>query len=168
MKIAYITSQKPGEIDRLIEETAQKLLQQGKKITGIVKVMDYDARHDDGCDMKVKVLPTGPEIQITQSLGAGSGACRLDPAGIAEAVVQVEAAPLHDCDMFILNKFGPEEASGRGFCTAIGTALDHGVPVLLGVGSAAIADFDAFSGGLAKQLNADSASLQTWVAQAAL
>ena len=166
MKIAYVTSSEPGKIDRLLSEVAQTLLSENKKLTGIVKVMDYKAGYDNGCDMKVQVLPSGPEIKITQSLGAGSDACRLDPAGIAEAVSRVEALPMQEADLFILNKFGPEEANGRGFCAVIGTALEHNVPVLVGVGGASVPSFEAFAGGMAEPLPDDGEVLRDWALRA--
>lgn len=166
MKIAYVTSYESGKTDRLLSDVAQMLLSQNKRLTGIVKVMNYEARHDNGCDMKVLVLPDGPEIKITQSLGAGSGACRLDPTAIAEAVSNVEMMPMQEADLFILNKFGPEEASGRGFCSMIGTALQHTVPILVGVGAASISSFETFAEGMAERLPDDEAALQSWVKQA--
>lgn len=166
MKVAYVTSKEPGETDRLLREVAQTLLSKNKKLTGIVKVMNYEASYDNGCDMKVQVLPEGPEIKITQSLGAGSDACRLDPAGIAEAVSRVEAMPMQEADLFILNKFGPEEANGRGFCAVIGQALENEVPVLVGVGSGSIDSFETFAGGMAERLPDNAAALQDWALQA--
>ena len=117
-----------------------------KSLVGIVKVSDYESSFENGCDMKVRVLPEGTEIKITQNLGAGSNACRLDPTAITEAVSWVETGSMEKADLFVLNKFGPEEAAGRGFCIVIGTALDQGVPVLVGVGGASIAAFEEFAG----------------------
>ncbi|MGB0866603.1 MAG: DUF2478 domain-containing protein [Granulosicoccaceae bacterium] len=162
MNIAYISSKTPGEIDRLLSTVAHTLQSQQKRLTGIVKAMDYTTSYDNGCDMEVNVLPDGPRIKITQSLGAGSDACRLNPVGIAEAVSAVETQPMQEADLFILNKFGPEEAAGRGFCNVIGQALEHQVPVLVGVGTASIPAFDTFSDGMAVQLAADESALLAW------
>ena len=116
--------------------------------------------------MKVRVLPCGPVIKITQELGAGSDACRLDPGAIAQAVATVEQGAFHDADLFILNKFGPEEAVGRGFCAAIGTALERDIPVLVGLSEANKAAFDAFSGGLATALAPQPDAILAWFREA--
>lgn len=166
MKVAYVTSNEPGKIDRLLSEFAQKLLNENKKLIGIVKIMNYEASYVNGCDMKVQVLPQGEVIKITQSLGAGSDACRLDPSAIVEAVSRVEASSMQDADLFILNKFGPEEAAGRGFCNVIATALDHGVPVLVGAGGASVASFEEFAGELAECLPDDELAIYDWVHEA--
>lgn len=163
MKVAYVTSKEPGETDRLLCNIAQTLLSKNKKLAGIIKVMDYKTSYSNGCDMKVQVLPEGAVIKITQSLGSGSDACRLDPGAIAEAVAKVEAVSMQEADLFILNKFGPEEAAGRGFCNVIGTALGHGVPVLVGVGGASVESFESFAQGLAECLPDDEAVILDWV-----
>ncbi len=162
MKIACVTSSKRGEIDRLLSQVADKLQTQSNSLIGIVRLSDYESRFENGCDMVVRVLPSGPEVKITQDLGDGSDACRLDPSAIANAVSIVEAGPSEKADLFILNKFGPEEASGRGFVSAIGKALDQGVPVLVGVGAGNRNAFGEFADGLAETLPDDLDALLDW------
>lgn len=166
MKIAYVTSQKRGEIDRLLSDLAGTLQAKGTRLSGIVKDQSYASQYDNGCDMKIRVLPKGAVIKITQDLGDGSNACRLDPAALTEAVAQVEADPMDHTDLFILNKFGPEECAGRGFCAVIATALERGIPVLVGVSGASAVKFSEFAGGMAEALPDDMASLQGWCATA--
>lgn len=162
MKIALVSSSERGEIDRLLTEAADQLRSKGVTLAGIVKHDDYDPEFDNGCDMSVLVLPEGPVIKITQSLGKGSDACRLDPGAIATAVSTVENAALDKAQMFLLNKFGPEEAAGRGFCAVIGAALEQDIPVLVGVGRATRAAFDTFVDGLAVELEPDQDVIQKW------
>ena len=61
----------------------------------------------------------------------------------------VEGQSLSASELFILNKFGPEEAAGRGFVTAIAKAVEADVPVLVGVGKASLDAFHTFCGGQA-------------------
>lgn len=166
MKIACVTSDKRGETDALLSEAARILQAKNKSLIGIVKVSDYASQYENGCDMKVRVLPQGPEIKITQNLGKGSNSCRLDPGAIATAVSEVEATTTSDADLFILNKFGPEELSGRGFVSAIGHSLAQGVPVIVGVGRGSISAFEAFSDGLAETLPDDLGSILDWCEEA--
>lgn len=162
MKIACVTSPERGGTDRLLTEISDRLQAESKALVGIVKDMSHASSFENGCDMKVRVLPNGPVIKITQDLGAGSDACRLDPGAITNAVACVENGTFSDVDLFILNKFGPEEASGRGFCNVIGTALDNDIPVLVGVGSASKAAFESFTGGLATTLRPDAQAILDW------
>jgi len=162
MKIACVSSTKRGGIDSLLSDIADQLQAAGTSLVGIVKTTGYTSSFENGCDMKVRVLPEGPVIKITQDLGAGSNACRLDPGAIANAVSCVEASSFDQADLFILNKFGPEEAAGRGFCSVIGTALELGIPVLVGVGAANKSAFDTFAGELAVTLSDDKKAILDW------
>tara|TARA_R110002167_G_scaffold82402_5_gene224885 strand:+ start:8315 stop:8833 length:519 start_codon:yes stop_codon:yes gene_type:complete len=162
MKIACVTLQERGGTDQLLYEVAGHLQSRGMYLAGIIKDVDYASRFGNGCDMKVRVLPDGPVIKITQNLGKGSDACRLDPGAIARAVVSVESGSLDSADLFILNKFGPEEAAGRGFCSVIGDAICRDIPVLVGVGGASKAAFDSFTGGLAPALLPQMQAILEW------
>jgi len=79
------------------------------------------------------VLPDGPVIRISQSLGAGARGCRLDPEALEIAVAAAEARLAAGADLVIVNKFGKHEADGRGFRALIAEAVAAGVPVLVGV-----------------------------------
>jgi hypothetical protein len=116
------------------------------------------------CDMDVRVLPGQDTIRITQSLGQHSTGCRLNPEAITRAVAAVEAGDLGATDLFLLNKFGPEEAEGRGFRMAIGAALERGVPVLVGMsgGTANKSAFQEFAGDIAHAVPADVEAILDW------
>ena len=162
MKIACVTSLERGGTDKLLSDIAAQFQSNGVQLAGIVKELDYTSGFENGCDMKVRVLPKGPVIQITQNLGKGSDACRLDPGAIANAVATVENGALEGAELFILNKFGPEEAAGRGFCNVIAAALDRDIPVLVGVGTASIPAFETFTGGLANALSPQGPAILAW------
>lgn len=162
VKIATISSPERGETDRLISDAAAFLQAGGARLAGIVKVPEAAQDAACACDTQVLVLPDGPVIAITQDLGEGSDACRLDPGAIARAVGEVERRSLDGVQLFVLNKFGPEEADGRGFRDAIGAALAAGIPVLVGVAGPRRAAFDAFAGGLAEDLPPEPAAIRAW------
>ncbi len=165
MNIAFVSSTVRGEIDRLLSQTAEALSAKGVRLSGVVKILQDQPEDAHDCDMDLRVLPDGPAICITQSLGEGSSSCRLNPAGISAAVAAVEQRDPARSDLFILNKFGPQEAEGHGFCTAIGSALEQGIPVLVGVGPSSRDAFDGFVDGLAKPLPADPDAILGWCQQ---
>lgn len=166
MRLAYVRSERRGETDRLLSALAETLQAEGVTLSGVVKDQDYASRHANGCDMKLRVLPGGPVIKITQDLGDGSDACRLDATALTRAVSQVEADPMARTELFILNKYGPEERAGRGFRAALAAALERAIPVIVGVGGASEPDFLRFAGGLAEALPDDMAQLKAWCADA--
>lgn len=166
MKLAVLSSGIQGEIDRLLSETADKLQAEGVRLVGVVKVLEENSPDIHACDMDLRVLPDGPPIRITQSLGSGAAGCRLNPGAITEAVAAVEQRSVDAFDLFILNKFGPQEAEGRGFCAAIGSALEQDIPVLVGVGGGCLDAFDAFADGMAEVLPPDREAIHKWCVEA--
>ena len=162
MKIAVVNSAVMGQTDQLISEVAAKLQSEGLRLTGVVKVLGNEQPGNHHCDMDLNVLPDGPQIRITQSLGEGSTGCRLNPAGIVEAVGAVESGDTGNADMFVLNKFGPQEAEGRGFCDAIAAALGNDTPVLVGVGKNCRAALDTFVDGMAEVLEPEADTIYAW------
>lgn len=163
MKIGIVSAEGRGETDRLISEAALALVDQGKSLSGIIKVLDEvmpaDSHH---CDMSVRVLPGTDTIKITQSLGDGSQGCRLNPTAIVEAVAAVENSASDKTDLFVLNKFGPEEAEGRGFREAIAAALAMDLPVLVGVTPNTRDAFDTFTDGVAEALPGNRDDIIKW------
>ncbi|NOR62987.1 MAG: DUF2478 domain-containing protein [Rhodobacteraceae bacterium] len=162
MNIGIVTSDIMGKTDELISEIAAKLQAEGVALAGIAKVLGNETPGDHHCDMDIRVLPNGPEIRITQTLGQGSTGCRLNPAGIAEAVAKVEQSGIAGAGLFVLNKFGPQEADGHGFCEAIGTALAHDIPVLVGVGKGSRAALERFVDGMAEALPPEPDAIYAW------
>jgi len=162
MKIAVVNSKVIGQTDLLISNEAAKLEADGVRLSGVVKVLHEEPVGDHYCDMDLRILPDGDTVRITQSLGEGSTGCRLNPAAIAEAVAATERVSTSNTDMFILNKFGPQEAEGRGFCDAIASALENGTPVLVGVGGGCRDALDAFVDGMAEVLSPEPDAIHDW------
>ncbi|WP_029059543.1 DUF2478 domain-containing protein [Stappia stellulata] len=162
MKIAYTMAPGRGDTDLLLFDLSRRLLEKGIRATGVVQI---NAERDDAgpCDMDVQVLPEGPVIRISQSLGREARGCRLDPAALERAVGLVEARLASGADCLIVNKFGKHEAEGRGFRTAIAEALSADMPVLVGLNALNAEAFHQFSGGPATELPANVEDLVHWM-----
>lgn len=115
--------------------------------------------------MDVRVLPDGPTLRISQSLGIGSRGCRLNPGALEDAVGLVEASMAADCDIVIVNKFGKHEAEGGGFRSLIGLAVSLDIPVLVGVNTLNEPAFLDFTGGLAAKLPLSNIAVGDWLAR---
>lgn len=162
MKIAYTMAEKRGDTDLLLFEFAKRLVAAGRQPAGTVQV-NTERQHGQPCDMDVWVLPDGPTIRISQSLGQGARGCRLDAAALESAVAQAEAALAEGCDCLIVNKFGKHEAEGRGFRGLIAEALAQELPVIVGLNALNADAFMDFTGGMAEQVDADPAALWEWL-----
>ncbi|WP_297774731.1 DUF2478 domain-containing protein [uncultured Roseovarius sp.] len=145
MHIAYVMAEGRGETDLLLYDLARAARARGLSLAGTVQV-NSNCGDDRPCDMDVEVLPDGPVIRISQSLGPGAKGCRLDPSQLELAVAAAEARLAAGCDLVIVNKFGKHEAEGRGFRGLIGEALARDVPVLVGVNRLNIPHFLDFIG----------------------
>ncbi|WP_114284684.1 DUF2478 domain-containing protein [Candidatus Halocynthiibacter alkanivorans] len=161
MDIAYITTTEQGKTDTVLAEVAGLLALRGLQLAGVVQT-NSDSPDCRGCDMDVRVLPDGPTIRISQSLGKEARGCKLDPSALEEAVVEVQSRLNADSALLILNKFGKHEADGRGFRDLIAEALSLGLPVVTAVNQMNEAAFLEFSGGLAIKLPTSAAAIVDW------
>lgn len=161
MKLAYMMGEARGDIDRLLSAIAQDLLAQGMNVVGLVQ-RNSDRADRGPCDMDVRILPAGPQYRISQTLGAGSRGCRLNPEALEQAVAEVDARLDAGADLLIVNKFGKHEAEGRGFRDVIARALDLGVPVLVGVNALNKPAFLAYCGAEVPRL-ARPADVTAWL-----
>lgn len=158
MKFAYLVSTGRGTIDPMLAQIAERLHGEGKRLAGVVQ-FNTARTGSDICDMDVKVLPDGPINRISQSLGAHSTGCRLNPEALEQSVAAVDASLSAQTELLIINKFGKHEGEGRGFCATIGRALELEVPVLIGVNRLNLEAFLGFSGGMAEELVGQDAVL---------
>lgn len=166
--LGYVLSETPGMADRLLADLAAELRGAGFPVAGTVQI-NTETAGAARCDMDLQVLTGGRMVRISQRLGPHSRGCRLDPAGLEEAVglvAEVLAGPARP-RLLIVNKFGKQEVEGRGFRPLIGQALAEGIAVLTAVGRGHLAGFEAFAGGLAECLPAEPAALRAWCARAA-
>ena len=162
-KIAYTMTEGKGALDRLLADFADVLADKGVRTCGIVQI-NTDCGDDEGdrCDMDVQVLPNGSRIRISQSLGKGSQGCRLDGEALESAVAEVGRRMEADFDIFILNKYGKQEAEGRGFRDLIAHALERGSAVIAGTNGLNSARFEEFSGGMAEYVAPTPDALLQW------
>ena len=161
MQIAYTMMAGKGDMDQLLASLAERLSETGANVCGVVQI---NTECGEGpCDMDVQILPDGPKVRISQTLGPGARGCRLDPAALEEAAGLVEARLDDNPDLLIINKFGKHEADGRGFRSAIAAALSRDIPVLVGLNALNREAFDAFTGGEAVAVEPTADALRHWV-----
>nr|WP_321511549.1 DUF2478 domain-containing protein [uncultured Celeribacter sp.] len=159
--LGYVVMDGRGETDRLLREVAHRLTREGCRLIGAVQINE-DIAGQTRCQMDLELLPCGDRIRISQSLGAQSKGCRLDAEGLETAVAATERALEQGGDLVLLNKFGKQELSGRGFRDVVGTALMQGVPVLLGVNQKNLDGFLNFAQDVAIEVSPTVEAVCAW------
>lgn len=160
MQIAYVTLSGRGAIDRLLAQAVGQLEAAGLALAGTVQT-NIDRADRPLCDMDLRLLPDGPEVRISVDRGPEARGCRLDADALERSVMWTEAA-LRRADLLVVNKFGKQEAEGRGLTTAIAKALEQGIPVLVGVNGLNLQPFLDFAGQLATPLPASAEAITEW------
>lgn len=145
--LGFVTGGMRGQADVVLAEVAAQLRAEGVALAGVVQVNeDFDPARP--CHMDLHILTGTQVVRISQNLGALSKGCRLDPAGLEQAVGLVARALDAGPQLLVVNKFGKQEADGRGFRPLIGQALAAGIPVLTAVNAGNRAAFEAFADGI--------------------
>ena len=161
MRMGYVIAPGRGDTDLLLAGVADALLAEGVRLCGTVQ-FNTACEGEGPCDMDVRVLPEGPVIRISQSLGPEARGCRLDPGALETAIAACEAQ-LDTADLLIVNKFGKQEALGRGFRTLIAEAMSREIPVLVGLNGLNREAFDAFTGGAAEPVEPQHDAVLDWL-----
>jgi nucleoside-triphosphatase THEP1 len=147
--------------DALIAQCAADLVASGYRLGGVVQSYAHQ-RGRRRCDMYVKDLVGGDEIKISLDRGNEARGCRLDPDAFARIDALVERAVLERVDLLIINKFGEEEAHGRGLRPVIADALIAEMPLMIGVSTRNLCDFLTFVGDSATRLRPDIEAITAW------
>jgi nucleoside-triphosphatase THEP1 len=130
--LAAIIYRPEDDVDTLLADFADARLRDGERLGGIVqRNLKDEAGRSKG--MLVVDLLSGEKISICQPLGSGAMACKLDPAGLAEASIAVTRALSEDVALIIVNKFSKQEAGGHGLRHELAEAIVAGGPVLTAV-----------------------------------
>lgn len=159
--LGYVTTTEHGAGDELLLSVAEVLQSRGWRLAGAVQI-NTETGTDRACDMDLLVLDGVQTIRISQNLGSLSRGCRLDAAALETAVGLVEKTMDAGVHLLIVNKFGKQEADGRGFRPLIGRALTEGVPVLTAVAATKREAFDSFAAGVGAELPYDIETVLAW------
>lgn len=157
--IAAVVRRDDGGIDDLVAGFAISLINRGWWVRGLVQEM-HDA--DNGCVISLVDLDHGTLYPITQNLGKFSDACRLDPAGIAEASGVLRRIANEGADLAVFNRFAGLEAGGHGFCNEMLEIMSQDIPSLTIVPERHLTAWRFFTGGLGIELEASLPALEDW------
>lgn len=159
--IAAVVYAPTDHIEPLFVELSRILRARGVRLGGVLQ-HDIQCVIDDPCAMELENLEDGSRFALSQELGSGSEACRLDPGSLAHAGCAVRDAVERGAELVIINKFGAQEASGSGLRAEMALAVVAGIPLLTAVGTRFLPEWEDFTGGAAIALKPDLAAMTAW------
>ena len=145
MDIRYVSSDQDQQTNLVLSTVAERAAAEGIRLAGTVQPVMGDAPQQK-CEIVLRLLPDGPIRNISLDLGPGATGCRLDAGALEQAVLEVQDR-MAGAEGLIVNKFGKQEAAGRGLVDLIGQACAAGLPVLVGVSPEWREAFLAFASG---------------------
>ena len=145
--------------DELLRGFAVDLNGRGTRAVGLVQLGDPLA---DQPQLSALLLHSHETMRLFQDLGRGSTGCKLDVGQLHAAGARVAQAIEDGADLVIINRFGRQEIEGKGLAYLIERALSAAIPVVIAVPAVRLADWSAFSDGMAVQLRCDRAALDAW------
>ena len=152
----------PGDaVETLLHRVALTLRARGVRVGGVLQ-HDLGAVGNDPCAMALEDLLSGERFLMTQALGSGSTACRLDPGALAQAAVVVRRALDEGVELVMFNKFGAQEVAGAGLRDEMGHTAASGVPLLTAVGERFLAQWRDFTGDCGSVLPCDEQRVLAW------
>jgi len=143
----------------LLAQFAESLKAEGVRLVGAVQ---YDNGPMETCGIEFEVLPSGQRMGLSQELGAGSSACRLDPNAMADAAALIKQGINEGAQLAIFNKFGAQEAGGDGLRAEMIDAVMAGIPLITAVPERFTDDWIEFTGGESTSLPMDADALRQW------
>jgi hypothetical protein len=160
--LGFLTCVERGRADALLADLAAERFLAGLPVVAMVRDELPAAR---ACEMQLRLLPADKIVPISQDLGPGADGCTLDAGALEQAVADTaraiaQAAP---GTVLILNKFGKQEAAGRGVRPLIGQGLEAGLRVVLSVPPETRDAFESFACGFAEEILPDLQALREFL-----
>ena len=149
--IVYAESARAAATMRRMVEA---LVKGGASVAGYIQ-RDVEKPGRSRCDMLLENIKTGRQLPISEDRGPGARGCQLDVHGLTAAMVELQIDLQASTDLLVLNKFGKSEAEGGGFRPLIAGALEHGIPVVIGVSWRNVEAWRVFAGEHAKEVLLD-------------
>ncbi len=144
-RLGIVVYDRGNRPDAMFASVVRRLKERGVRVGGLLQEVKGDA--EDCCaSLKLEDIATGQQVEIFQDRGAHARGCRLDPAGLAKAAELLREAVEAHPEILFVNRFGREEAEGRGLLDEIAAAVLADIPVIVAVGEALLPAWQAYAG----------------------
>lgn len=159
-RIAVVGYGRERRPDAMLARVARRLQRRGLRVAGLLQA--GEAGGGPRCaTLVLEDIGSGERVQLFERRGAGARGCRLDPGGLAHAAGWLRRAIEERPDVLFVNRFGRQEAEGRGLLGEIAEAVVADIPLVVAVGEALLPDWEGFIGEATDRF-ADAETLEAW------
>ena len=160
--VAAIVYSNEAYPDAIFKTLVSRCRARGLSLVGVLQHQVFEGA-DRRCDVFLEDLTSGHRTALFEDRGAGASGCRLDEAALAEATARVEGSLEHAPNLLVLNKFGKVECEGGGLRDLIASAIDRGIPVVIGVPRRNLDAWRNFAGEFAVELSDRAGEVERWL-----
>jgi nucleoside-triphosphatase THEP1 len=155
--LVYATGDRP---DLVLLDFARHVSDSGRRICGLIQFRD---RRSDDTRRRVMVLDAWTEVDVSHETSTvGGGHCHVDEGWMDRMAAQVRASIRDGVDAVIVNRFGPLEAAGGGFCDAIRVASETQTPLIIAVPAFEFERWTRCSNGMTVRLDCALDPVREW------
>lgn len=155
--IVYGASDDP---DGVLIDFADDLRRSGRRPVGLIQ-LGRSCRLGRA-PLGAVMLPEGESIRMVSADDTAVVGCGLDPGRLADFAGRIAGAIENGADLVIINRFGRQEAEGRGLIDLISHAVEADIPLLTAVPDRYFTAWVHFTAGMHVRLNCRREALDRW------
>jgi len=160
-RIAVVLYDRDSRPDALLYQSVKDLQSMNLRVGGLLQEGQSGGPNRCGT-LFLEDIGTGRRIQAFEMRGSGTRGCRLNSASLAEAGGWLRSAIEARPEILFVNRFGRQEAAGRGLRDEIAAAISSGLPVVIAVSKELLPEWDTFTGQETVKLAADPKRIAAW------
>ena len=143
-RIGIVVYDRDSRPDALLAAVVRRLQAGGARVGGLLQQVKDD---DRSCctSLFLEDIATGRRVQIFEHRGAATRGCRLDASGLAQAAALLREAIEAGPKLLFVNRFGRQEAEGRGLMDEIAAAVLADIPIVVAVGASLLHEWTAYA-----------------------
>lgn len=152
------------DVDAVLMSVTDLLRSKGIRVSGLLQ--HFGAPTPAGKrSMYVEDIASGKRVRLDLPRGSGASGCSLDPDSLAKAACLLRDAIRSRPDVLIVNRFGQQEAEGRGLRPELAEAVCAGLPTLVAVSQSLLSEWERFVGETGRILPAKPSAIVSWVCE---
>jgi len=151
------------DVDAVLVSVTNLLRSKGIRVSGLLQ--HFGAPTPAGKrSMYVEDIASGERVRLDLPRGSGASGCTLDPDSLVKAAALLRDAIRSRPDVLIVNRFGQQEAEGRGLRPELAEAVCAGLPTLVAVKESLLPEWKSFVGD-GPILPAEPSAIASWVCE---